>query len=141
MRIFVQGVKWSKWRRLRSILLLEFSSFGNGCLIPPGVALWRSVACLGWLGRRSSKDSRVEEELLEFIEFAFEENDVEGGILRAEVVFDVLGDQRMFEDSSVRCFGLIIATGERASGADFFLEFHDREEEVVVEAEPSIECV
>jgi hypothetical protein len=72
---------------------------------------------------------------------AFEENDVEGGIVRAEVVFDLLGDKRMFKDSSERCFGLIITAGELASRADFFLEFHDREEEVVVEAEASVESV
>ena len=126
---------------MRSILLSEFGLFGKGSLIPPGVALGRSVSCKGWLWRRSSKDSGAEEELLECIELAFEENDVEGGIVRAEAVFDLLGDKRMIEDSSVRGFGLIIAPGDLASGADFFLEFHDREEEVVVEAEPSIESV
>ena len=47
----------------------------------------------------------------------------------------------MFKDSPVGSFGIVIASSELACDADFFLEFHDREKEVVVEAEPSIECV
>ncbi len=123
------------------MVLLESSTFGNGCLISPGVALRGSVVRLGWLGRGSSKDSGVEEGFLEGIEVSFEEDDIEGGVLGAEVLFDVFGDKRMFESSSVGGFGLIIVPGELASRANFFLEFHDGKEEVVVEAEPSIECV
>ena len=119
--------------------MLEFVTFSKGRLMSPGVALRRSVVCQGGFGWRSSKDGRAEEKLLECIEVSFEKNDIERCVLRAEGVFDLLGDKRMIEDSSEGCFGLIIPSGELASGTDFFLEFHDREKEVVVEAELSIE--
>jgi len=99
------------------------------------------VVCKGWTGRWSGEDSSAEEELLQQIDLTFEKNDIEGSILRAEGIFDVFRDLRMFKDSPVGSFGIVISSSELACDADFFLEFHDREKEVVVEAEPSIECV
>ena len=120
---------------------MRVEKVGRVWSVPPGVNEWRGVVGLGGAGRWSGEDSRVEEELLQCIEFVFEENNIEGCIVRAEGIFDEIRDERMFEHSSVRSFGLIITTGEFASGADFFLEFHDREKEVVEEAKAGIELV
>ena len=109
--------------------------------ISPGVILWRGVVCLGWLGRGPGKHSSSEEEMLKCVEFAFELDDIDGSILCVERLFDLMRDLRMLENPVVGSFGFIVASGEFASSADFFLEFHDGQKEVGVETESGVERV
>ena len=101
---------------------------------------WRIVGPSRGLGRRPSLECCAEEKSLELVEFALEQDNVEGFVLRPEGVFGLFRDAGMFKDSSVRCRGGIVASSDFASDTDFLLEFHDGQKEVAVDPQPGVEC-
>jgi len=66
----------------------------------------------GWRWRGSRADGRVEEHLLEVIEFTFECDDIQRLVLRYERILDLLRHTRMTEEPLVGCLWCIVTARE-----------------------------
>ena len=97
------------------------------------------MLCARGLGRRPGLKGGTEEKVLEAVDFSFECDEIERRILCAEMFFDLFMDLWMGQHSVVRRAGHIVASGESGPNADFFLEFHDGQKEVRVQAEMAVE--
>jgi hypothetical protein len=102
--------------------------------------IWTGVGEIVWrLRRRPRLTSKSEEFGLETVDLALERHDIEFLILVAKSLFAFRLDVHAGKQSGIGRLGLVVASRDMTSSADFLLKLHDRLKEVGVEPEMAVE--